>query len=123
MYGRFNADEWSMIASVRADCGAVRAKQFMQKLLKSSVHPHYEAEDSKWIVVHADYDEMIRKQFVDTTDMTDAEVKEAWEQYKEDNWANVNSPYDCSGQVFTAWMDIHRVPHGAWIYECQCVDC
>ena len=48
--------------------------------------------------------------FFEVGDMTDEEIEEHVEGMRE----RVSSPYDCSGQVFTLWIEWHRNPCG-WV--------
>lgn len=44
--------------------------------------------------------------------LTDQEIKERVEDMR----LYVNSPYDCSGQCFTKWIDVHVNPSGLVSY-------
>lgn len=47
--------------------------------------------------------------FGDMSGWTDEEVQEFVD---DEMWICINSPYDCTGQVFTHWINWHRNPNG-----------
>lgn len=56
----------------------------------------------------------------DSEDWTEEDIK----QWKEDVRMRVRSPYDCSGETFTYWIDCHKNPNGLWSYvHHKAVDC
>lgn len=49
-----------------------------------------------------------------TRDYSDEEVEEFIDDYMR---MVINSPYDCTGKLFTAWIDWHRNPTGLISYR------
>ena len=47
-------------------------------------------------------------------EMTDEEITEELDWHLR---MEVNSPYDCTGQLFTKWIDWHRNPNGTVSYQ------
>lgn len=46
--------------------------------------------------------------FFNVEDMTDEEIQEAIDEMR----IEINSPYDCTGKVFTMWISWHKNPCG-----------
>ena len=60
-----------------------------------------------------DWDWCISKYFYPGVHWTEEEKRE----YEEYNWIeSPNSPYDCTGEVFTCWIQIFDVPKGTIVY-------
>ena len=56
----------------------------------------------------------------DSEDWTEEDIK----QWKEDVRMRIWSPYDCSGEIFTYWINCHKNPNGLWSYvHHKAMDC
>lgn len=42
---------------------------------------------------------------------------EEQEEFIEDEWRHIYSPYDCTGQWFTASIDFYKTANGTWVYH------
>lgn len=49
-------------------------------------------------------------------------TEEEKEAFREENEIRIFSPYDCTGQIFTVWIDFYEIPQGTWIYHCKGID-
>lgn len=55
---------------------------------------------------------------VTDTEFTDEELDELIRE----NWIHINSPYDCTGRVFTSHLSAIRIPCGTLFIHCKGVD-
>lgn len=86
----------------------------LKKKVRRKLKTHT-VEDNGGILVNrlGDWDWCISKYFYPGVHWTEEEKRE----YKEYNWIeSPNSPYDCTGKVFTCWIQIFDVPKGTIVY-------
>ena len=86
----------------------------LKKKIRRKLKPHT-VEVNGGILVNrlGDWDWCISKYFYPGVHWTEEEKRE----YKEYNWIeSPNSPYDCTGKIFTCWIQIFDVPKGTIVY-------
>lgn len=70
-------------------------------------------------LVSSDYEDTLWKLFVPGEHFTEEEKKET----REEMWIHcMPSQYDCTGQIFTQWIDFFDVPGGTWVYHKKGMD-
>lgn len=47
---------------------------------------------------------------------------ETAKEYAENFRMYCRSPYDCSGELFTAWQEVHFWQGQYWCWQCNCLD-
>lgn len=91
--------------------------KFVKKIEKDRYkrnHRGYTPQGSMMDMPHTsaeryDDESMIEYGFISKrTDLTDDEI----EEWVDDNTIRIYSPYDCTGQIFTRWIETHRNPNG-----------
>lgn len=98
---------------VRADTKReyrAKAKRFHDPLAKPLTE-----EPRTWYDPERDYESM-SEYGIDPSlsDMTDDELRE----YFEEQEIHINSPYDCTGKIFTRWISWKRTPAGvSWVHR------
>ena len=45
------------------------------------------------------------------------------QDFIDSEWEYINSPYDCTGQMFTCGIDVFNVPAGVVVYIFSAIDC
>jgi hypothetical protein len=49
-------------------------------------------------------------------------TEEEKEEFTEDHWRRIYSPYDCTGQWFTRSIDFFKTNNGTWVYHFMGLD-
>lgn len=116
---RMTRDNWLVYAIFREIDGKERAEQYRHKINATRAKYRTKDESSPWALIKYDEDGgYIEKRFL-PYHLT-AEEREEWYDSIE---IRINSPWDCTGQRFTAWISFHEIPGGTWIYHCTGIDC
>lgn len=91
-----------------------KAKKYKAEILRLKYIPH----NSGWLkVINRDYDSFTIKKFFPF--FFDDDEKQ---EFVNDYWESINSPYDCTGQIFTVSIDFYKVKNGTWVYHHKSID-
>lgn len=118
---RMTRDNWLVYAIFREIDGKAKAETYRHKVnaKNAELGINGDGEKSPWTLVKYDEDGgYIEKRFL-PYHLT-AEEQEDWYDSIE---IRINSPWDCTGQRFTAWISFHEIPGGTWVYHCTGIDC
>ena len=109
---RMNRSNWEVYAIIRSTSGKAAAERYRHKVNARNAHRMVEADlDPVWQIVK-DYgiDGYLAKCFFPGHhDPADLESQ----YYIEPIYA----AYDCTGCLFTSWIECFRVPGGVWCYH------
>ena len=112
-----NRIHWEIFCIIKKTLGEESAKDYLSTLRKRKSAPY----KSAWNFVCFDEDGIntcrYEKQFV-PYHLTEEEK----EVFREENEIRIFSPYDCTGKIFTVWIDFYEIPKGTWIYHCKGID-
>ena len=110
-------EDWKFYAILRECDGKEKAEEYKQKCFKRyrmyGLLSHNENNDYNFVKAFGDYDSYTMKCFIPSF-FSDSEKEEICEQIKIPFFY---SPYDCTGQRFTAGVDFYEVSGGTWIYH------
>lgn len=115
-------EDWGFYAILRNHVGKKKAEEYKQKCFEK--YKKYglllQSENNKYNFVWAfgEYDSYALKCFCSCF-FSDTEKGEIYEQIKIPFFY---SPYDCTGQKFTADVNFYEVHNGTWIYHFIGVD-
>ena len=110
-------EDWAFYAILRNDVGKEKAEEYKQRCFKR--YKKYglllQNENNKYNFVKAfgEYDSYTMKCFIPRF-FSDSEKEEIYNQIEIPFFY---SPYDCTGQRFTAGIDFYKVSGGTWIYH------
>lgn len=109
-------EDWEIYAILRECDGKKKAQEYKQRRFKEyKKYGILQNENNGYNFVKAfgDYDSYTMKCFAPCF-FSEDEKKEICEQIKIPFFY---SPYDCTGQKFTAGIDFYKVHNGTWIYH------
>lgn len=110
-------DDWRIYAILRNDVGKEKAEEYKQKCFekykKYGLLLKNENNGYNFVKAFGDYDSYTLKCFIPSF-FSDSEKEEIYDQIKIPFFY---SPYDCTGQRFTAGIDFYKVQNGTWIYH------
>ena len=105
--------KWEIYAIIKK-INPERAKEYKAKALRLKYIP----QNSGWVTAfNKDFDSFTTKRFFPFF-FNDEEKRE----FENDFWVSVNSPYDCTGQIFTVSIDFYKVHNGTWVYHHKALD-
>ena len=108
---------WRIYAIIRECDGKKKAEEYKQKCFKRykkyGILSQNENNGYNFVKAFGDYDSYTLKCFIPSF-FSDSEKEEIYDQIKIPFFY---SPYDCTGQKFTAGVDFYRVHNGTWIYH------
>lgn len=111
---RLNKPQWELYAILRK-YDRTAAEDYKRKIRQKTTYT-IETENP-WKVVFADYDSILKKRFFPYFF-----TEEEWEEFMEDTWVNIYSPYDCTGQLFTRGLERYTTNNGTWVYHSMSFD-
>ena len=110
-------EDWKIYAILREYDGKKKAEGYKQRMFqrykKYGLLSHNENNDYNFVKAFGDYDSYTLKCFVPRF-FSEDEKKEIYDQIE---IPFSYSPYDCTGQKFTAGVDFYKVHNGTWIYH------
>ena len=110
-------NDWRIYAIIRECSGKEKAEEYKQRMFqkykKYGLLIQNENNGYNFVKAFGDYESYTLKCFVPCF-FSDSEKEEVRDQIEIPFY---NSPYDCTGQKFTAGIDFFNVPGGTWIYH------
>ena len=91
--------------------------EFVKECADKYLYPY--GKKGKIVAYGSNNDDIFWKKVFFEGEYWDEEDKEA---FRDDNWIEINSPYDCTGKTFTWAIDSFNVPNGVVAYIRYAID-
>lgn len=110
-------NHWEIYAIIRKTSGKEAAEKYRHEIRAKQSKYKVEEPINHWKVCFSDYDGYTKKAFFPYYFNV-----EQWEEFCENEWINVYSPYDCTGQWFSRDLTRYETKNGTWIYHTLALD-